>query len=253
MILRRLARAIRRQDWFAVLTEFVIVVAGIVVAIQLDNWNESRLKAERAEEYRARLAEDLQYDLAAMKRRRDYFDDVLNFALDAEAALAGDGPVPRESAWDVVLAAYQAGQAWPFAIFGATYRELQSAGELDLLGGAQTMTQLSEYYDNGAFQYASATPPSPYRDMIRGRLPFALAAYIAASCEASLSNNTLELRSCAPPEDIQDLSAIVIDLKRDRTVLDSLRTQMSQLRTQTALLEELSEEARQLVEHLNDL
>jgi len=61
LILRRSASAIRRKDWFAVLTEFVIVVAGIVVAIQLDNWNEARLEAERA----ASIARDSRQTCAA--------------------------------------------------------------------------------------------------------------------------------------------------------------------------------------------
>lgn len=253
MILRRLASGIRRQDWFAVLTEFVIVVAGIVVAIQLDNWNEARIRADRAVEYRARLAEDLRYDVTVMKRRNDYFGDVLNYALDAEAALSNKDPAPGENPWEVIRAAYQAGQAWPFAIFGATYRELQSAGELDLIGGAETMTLLSEYYDNGAFQYSYSVPPSPYRDMIRGRLPYALARYIANSCEVSPTTNTQELRDCAEPEDTQDLAATVAALRRDRAVLNALRTHMSQVRVQRHLLTDLSKEALGLIEHLEGL
>ena len=253
MILRRLASAVRRQDWFAVLTEFVIVVAGIIVAIQLDNWNEARLKAERAVEYRARLAEDLRYDLAVMQRRKDYFEDVLAFALDAEAALSNSDPVPEENAWDVVLAAYQAGQAWPFAIFGTTYRELQSAGELDLIGGAETMTLLSEYYDNGSFQYAYSVPPSPYRDMIRGRLPYSLSGYIGATCEESLTTDTQQLNHCAAPEGARGLAGIVAELRRDQAVLRLLRSHMSQLRVQGDLLTELSEEAQALIHHLQGL
>lgn len=253
MILRRLGIAIRRQDWFAVLTEFVIVVTGIVVAIQLDNWNESRLRAERAADYRIRLSADLQYDLTVMKRRQEYFEDVLAFALEAESALSGKDPIAEEDAWAAVLAAYQAGQAWPFAIFGATYRELQSAGDLDLIGGAQTLTLLSEYYDNGAFQYAYSTPRSEYRDLIRGRLPFALSRYIATSCEASTTTNTQELRDCTEPEAGYEFAGIVEGLKKDRTVINALRTQMSQLRVQIDILGELSEEARNLVEHLGSL
>jgi hypothetical protein len=251
MILRRLAGAIRRQDWFVVLTEFMIVVTGIIVAIQLDNWNEARHKAERAVEYRSRLAEDLRYDLTVMKRRSNYFEGVMEFALEAEAALSNEDPVLGESPWEVALASYQAGQAWPFAIFGATYRELQSAGELDLIGGAEPMTLLSEYYDNGAFQYAYVAPPPPYRDMIRGRLPYTLVRYIAASCEVSLTTDTQELRPCEEPEDTQDLAAIVADLKRDRMLLSALRTRMSQLRVQREILGELSEEAQKLIEHLD--
>lgn len=253
MILRRLASAIRRQDWFAILTEFVIVVTGIVVAIQFGNWNEARLKAERAVEYRARLAEDLRYDLTVMQRRSDYFEDVLDFAIEAEAALSNKNPASGAGHWEVVRAAYQAGQAWPFAIFGATYKELQSAGELDLIGGAETMTLLSEYYDNGAFQYAYSVPPSPYRTMIRGRLPYALARYIGTSCEVSPTTDTQELRRCAEPGDVGDLASIAVDLKRDPTVLRSLRTHMSQLRVQRDLLRELSKEAQILVEHLEGL
>ncbi len=253
MILRRLASAIRRQDWLAVLTEFVIVVAGIVVAIQLDNWNEARIRADRAVEYRARLAEDLRYDVTIMKRRNDYFGNVLDYALDAEAALTDKEPAPGENPWEVVRAAYQAGQAWPFAIFGATYKELQSAGELDLIGGPETMTLLSEYYDNGAFQYSYSVPPSPYRDMIRGRLPYTLATYIANSCEVSPTTNTQELRDCAEPKDTQDLAATVADLRRDRAVLNSLRTHMSQVRVQRHLLTDLSKEALGLIEHLDGL
>ncbi|MEL7109475.1 MAG: hypothetical protein AAGJ68_02290 [Pseudomonadota bacterium] len=39
MIIRRFASAIRRQDWVVVCIEFVLVFAGVVIALQFDNWN----------------------------------------------------------------------------------------------------------------------------------------------------------------------------------------------------------------------
>lgn len=48
MILRRLAEAIRRQDWFTVLLEIVIVMIGIFLGLQVNAWNQSRI--DRAEE-----------------------------------------------------------------------------------------------------------------------------------------------------------------------------------------------------------
>lgn len=59
MILRRLARSIRRQDWLAVAIEFVIVVAGIFVALQVTDWNEQRHARERELTYLQRLSEDV--------------------------------------------------------------------------------------------------------------------------------------------------------------------------------------------------
>lgn len=48
MILRRIANAIRRQDWFTVALEIVIVMIGIFLGLQVNAWNQSRV--DRAEE-----------------------------------------------------------------------------------------------------------------------------------------------------------------------------------------------------------
>ncbi len=42
MILRRLATSIRKQDWFAVVIETLIVVLGVFLGLQVNNWNEAR-------------------------------------------------------------------------------------------------------------------------------------------------------------------------------------------------------------------
>ena len=42
MILRRISEHVKTQNWFAVAIDFVIVVAGVFLGIQLGNWNEAR-------------------------------------------------------------------------------------------------------------------------------------------------------------------------------------------------------------------
>ena len=42
MILQRLATAIRKQDWFTVIIETLIVVFGVFIGLQVNNWNEAR-------------------------------------------------------------------------------------------------------------------------------------------------------------------------------------------------------------------
>ena len=48
MLLRRVTKHIQTQNWFAVLVDFVIVVVGVFVGLQVQDWNDSR--KERAEE-----------------------------------------------------------------------------------------------------------------------------------------------------------------------------------------------------------
>ena len=42
MILRKLAEAIRRQNWFTVVLEIMIVVIGIFLGLQANDWNQAR-------------------------------------------------------------------------------------------------------------------------------------------------------------------------------------------------------------------
>lgn len=60
MILQKLASAIRRQDWFQVVIEVLIVIVGIFLGLQVQAWYESQ--AVRAEEqvYLERLIGDLE-------------------------------------------------------------------------------------------------------------------------------------------------------------------------------------------------
>ncbi|MEO1323223.1 MAG: hypothetical protein AAFV59_09480 [Pseudomonadota bacterium] len=42
MLPRRVAKHVKARDWAAVLLDFVIVVAGVFIGIQLGNWNDDR-------------------------------------------------------------------------------------------------------------------------------------------------------------------------------------------------------------------
>lgn len=59
MILRKLAEAIRRQDWFTVVVEVLIVVIGIFIGLQVDDWNQLRKGRILEREYLERLFSDL--------------------------------------------------------------------------------------------------------------------------------------------------------------------------------------------------
>ena len=49
MILRRITEAFRRQDWFTVAIETLIVVLGVFLGLQVNNWNEARAAEARSE------------------------------------------------------------------------------------------------------------------------------------------------------------------------------------------------------------
>ena len=66
MALARLAARLRAHDWTAAAIELVIVVAGILIALQVSNWNDERHDRARADTYLRRLHEGLQADARSM-------------------------------------------------------------------------------------------------------------------------------------------------------------------------------------------
>ncbi|WP_262695944.1 hypothetical protein [Kordiimonas aquimaris] len=60
MILRKLADAIREQNWFTVIVEIFIVVIGIFLGLQVTEWNESRKDGALEQKYLTRLHSEIE-------------------------------------------------------------------------------------------------------------------------------------------------------------------------------------------------
>lgn len=57
MILRRVIEHVKAQNWTAVGLDFVIVVVGVFIGIQVANWNASRSDEHAYQDAMRRLAE----------------------------------------------------------------------------------------------------------------------------------------------------------------------------------------------------
>jgi hypothetical protein len=91
MILRRIAEAFRRQDWFTVFVETMIVVLGVFLGLQVNNWNAARADRLAEKEIITAIADDI-------RREREELDVGRESALmsirAANAALIAAGEPP---------------------------------------------------------------------------------------------------------------------------------------------------------------
>jgi len=89
MILRKLADAIRGQNWSTVILEILIVVVGIFIGLQVDGWNEGRKKQQDIEVQLLRIADDAAVLIAETDRLIMDFDNRITRAQIALAVLDG--------------------------------------------------------------------------------------------------------------------------------------------------------------------
>lgn len=87
MLLRRVTEHVKAQNWTAVALDFAIVVIGVFVGLQVNNWNEVRKDIIDERIFLARLHGDIELaeDLSARVRQRRLTR--LGFAVDASNVL----------------------------------------------------------------------------------------------------------------------------------------------------------------------
>ena len=72
MILRRLTTAFRKQDWFTVIVEIMIVVLGVFIGLQVNNWNERREAVNREARLIGQLHEAFAAEYENIRLGREY-------------------------------------------------------------------------------------------------------------------------------------------------------------------------------------
>lgn len=147
MILRRLAEHVKAQNWFAVALEFIIVIAGIVIGLQVTAWNAERGERELEQRYIARLAEAVSDDM-------EEFRDAESLAVDrgeqARQILASiDDSKQALADPDVFLRSIiTAGYTYTPNVDRVAFDEMISRGHIGIIRNEAVRSQIAAYYQS---------------------------------------------------------------------------------------------------------
>ena len=157
MILRRIASAFKQQDWATVTIEFVLVVTGVLVALQIDTWNEQRKNQALERTYLKRLQGDLDRSKAGIQERLEDMNKSREEAMFVIEALEACSLYP-EMEDRFATALFRLGKLSPPTMIDTTLTEMQSTGTLDVLsepGLIQTLIELQRHFAVAATNFRS--------------------------------------------------------------------------------------------------
>jgi len=153
VILRRFSQSLKEQNWTAIGIEFVLLVLGVFLGIQVANWNETRRERTLEAEYVGRLQRDFRAidarlainlarwentaaapsrlinDMESFRERGIWPRDKAGVLRDLDATMGSRIPAPR----------------------AASYVELLSAGRLGLLRDSRLREALADYDTQAGF------------------------------------------------------------------------------------------------------
>jgi hypothetical protein len=217
MILRRLRAEAALQNWFGVAMDLVILILGVFLGIQVNNWNQARLDRAEGHEYRERLYFDLESDQRDVAFRIQYYGQVLAHAQAALAAL--DGPVGDDPG-AFIIHAYEASNHIPQAIRHFTYDEVVASGKAEFLGDRMLRERIANYYVGLATMQRLFDNVPPYRETIRSALPFVAQTQVLKDCPEVLQTD--EYGSVTPR--LSDRCTSTMDPRSAERVATELRT-----------------------------
>lgn len=180
MILRRLSRNLREQNWVATAIEFLLVVVGVFLGILAANWNEERLEKRETDQLLLELQPALQSFTDFFETAKEYYATSRAYSETAFAGWRGDPTVDDEQ---FVIAAYQASQIYAFGVVGENWASIfggERMRDIDSVEVRRGLTNMMTFpYDQIA---GSTTLTTPYREHVRQVIPEDIQDAIRKEC-----------------------------------------------------------------------
>ncbi len=168
MILRRIAEHVKAQNWFAVGLDFLIVVLGVFIGLQVQQWTVERERRASEQGYLSRLHGDIE---KLVTLRAHYDNSRPRFAAQLEQAVAilysGEGDIGSELCTAIAASVYTTNPPanLPTAV------ELLSAGRLDVLRSEVLRASLLEFLQEAARTEVLVNAQSATNKELTGAFP----------------------------------------------------------------------------------
>ena len=126
--------------------EIILVVIGILIALQVNNWNTTRLEQNKSRAYLEKLSEELFLMDQAFNKQKPFIERDIKIAHDALRYLEGCGkPASLEEAFRETMISHQT--IFKYSAFRNTYDEMIASGAFSGLENSELKTLVFQAYN----------------------------------------------------------------------------------------------------------
>jgi len=151
MIVKRMVKSLKRQDWLMVTIEFILVIVGVLLGFQINSWGNERSAARSRLEATARLLDEAEQDVAYLRstvEEQRQRSANLNFVLErVEEGRIGAGENER-----FAMGLFGLEGTLPIAPPSSVYQDIVSSGTLAQIGDAPLRAKIGRYHASLAFE-----------------------------------------------------------------------------------------------------
>jgi hypothetical protein len=224
MILRRVIEHVKAQNWFAVAIDFVIVVLGVFIGLQVSNWNNARAFDARERELLGELRDEIGNSIAATDEKIRMFKDV-SAAGERSLAFLESGADCGDDCWPVIVDFLHASQWQGARLSSPAYAEMRRHG---LPRSRLIADAVAAYHAQNETLATSFGELPEYRNLVRGLVPVDFQRKYWADCWRMIDGKETLLRPCEANVANDAAAAVVAGIAGRPRISESL-TQWSGL------------------------
>jgi hypothetical protein len=220
VLLRRIIEHVKAQNWTAIAIDFVIVVVGVFIGIQVSNWNEQLAFEQRERLLLRELHGEIAQNMADAQSKGDAFLLGADSARRVLSAIDRSGAPCAEDCWSIVVDLLHASQWQQLMSSWSTYEELRREG----LPSDRRIIELVEKYKTYSHQVTLVLSVQPYyRTLVRGLIPIDVQDAYWEHCYSLEEAVEVYLSPCPYPDDIKIDAAKVNEILTSPEIAKSLR------------------------------
>jgi hypothetical protein len=142
---RRISDELRQMRWAQVVIELLLLVVGILIALAVDDWVQSRRDARSERQYLQLLVRDLERDDEIIREFITFEDRQVADGVTAYRALRGAADIEDKEAVAGSMSRLMSRRT--LRLVRATYSDMVSTGNLRLIGNNALRDRIITYYE----------------------------------------------------------------------------------------------------------
>ena len=253
MILRRVIEHLRVQNWTAIAIDFLIVVVGVFLGMQVNIWNQARIEKAETQRLLEQIVPELRSQLEFVDNSKVYYATTRRYA---DQAFAGWNRDPHISDEQFVIAAYQASQITAISINPESWSLTFGGAELRNIPDNKVRRNLELMLTADYSPLAFTTVATAYREQVRHVIPTDIQEDIRRECgDRNVTGKEGAIfislpRSCALRIDPRKAVSVAAALRARPDLVGELNWHIAAVATYLANAEPLALPMRELEKEL---
>ncbi len=212
MILRRLSQSLKEQNWTAISIEFVLLVAGVFLGIQVANWNEARAEKMQEKKFLLQLRDEISDNTETIDYQLRYYQQILTSGRRALRFLESNADCSTDCN-ALLVDFFLASQFWGTPYTRAKYQEVQRLG---FPSNPKVRLAVDKFFASiDGWDAVTATAPA-YRERVRRHISPDAAEILWKKCWRPVHGQLEELsRDCEGDLTSIDAKALIKSIQAD--------------------------------------